>query len=329
MGKKKLYKLAEHEHQYNRVDIFRAIQLPDNLKKSNVEMSNNNNNNIIVNTLPKMSNQNNNKKSYTNETYVSSNNDIAEFSNIYNIKNKSRLGGSNTKQQNVWTTSSSIPSHFDNLNDSYNVDKDNSESTCCTRKTILIIVAFSVALILIAILATIGVILGLKLLNKPTNETIVDVQVLQYCPNGCDAFSYCVNGETSMINASCQCRPGYSQDRNKVCQQNICYTGYFPYTYLNNDPSQNGRPYQTKFITPYCCPNPMTLTNACCGVSHANKTYNVSKRIIGGSPLGHGTHPWLVYVAQVYRTSSSQPLSFVKNCSGTLLNDKYVCCFLI
>ena len=69
MGKKKAYKLPEHEHQHNRVDIFRTIQLPRNLAQSdppppfiyNIDM------NETTTTAAAANNINNNNKNNKNK----------------------------------------------------------------------------------------------------------------------------------------------------------------------------------------------------------------------------------------------------------------------
>jgi len=55
-------------------------------------------------------------------------------------------------------------------------------------------------------------------------------------------------------------KPGYKYDiiKNEYIQT-TCYTGYKPYTYLNNLPPDEVSPLDTQFIQPYCCPHCLTL----------------------------------------------------------------------
>jgi len=120
-------------------------------------------------------------------------------------------------------------------------------------------------------------------------------------------------------------KPGYKYDlKTNEYAKTTCYTGYEPYTYLNNLPPDEVSPPETQFIKPYCCPNPNYLTNACCGMSRNNLGVGVSKRIIGGQTLGPGVFPWIVYVVMVYRQNPSMPLRMIRNCSGTLINESNV-----
>lgn len=80
----------------------------------------------------------------------------------------------------------------------------------------------------------------------------------------------------------------------------------------------------SRFLKPYCCPQKTYLTSACCGVSMAGSVPVTTKRIIGGAPLADATFPWLVFVTQLYRPSAQHLLSFVSNCSGSLISDRVV-----
>lgn len=75
---------------------------------------------------------------------------------------------------------------------------------------------------------------------------------------------------------------------------------------------------------PYCCPNENALTSSCCGVSSTNKNFRVSSRIIGGQTVEQGVFPWVVYLTQVYRSDPSFSLEIIKNCSGSLISDRWV-----
>ena len=287
MGKKQNSEIPNYQREFNRVDIFRAIHY--NKNSNNENMSNSN---------PNTSNQ------YSNNAYLKSN---ENFTNI-----------SNTREPNVWTTSSSNNAKTNNTININRTNKGSSEEASsgacpCSTKTIIIIISI---VVLVLILAGVGIGLGIYF-TRP--------KVFTECYSICGTNEYCVLGNNKNSNSTCQCKPGYTRnDFSKVCLQTSCYTNYVPYTYLNSISSQTPSEYSTLFLKPYCCPNSGYLTDSCCGVATSNANFKLSKRIIGGSPLEAGVFPWIVFITQVYRTNPNLPLQMVLNCTGSLLNSQTV-----
>lgn len=59
-------------------------------------------------------------------------------------------------------------------------------------------------------------------------------------------------------------------------------------------------------------------------MSTSSSSVTVSKRIIGGQTVNAGIFPWIVYVTLVHRDNPSEPLRMIRNCSGTLINERDV-----
>ena len=164
MGKKKTYKLSEHEQQHNRVDYFRSIQTPkpNANEKEASEFS------------FKLPNQ------FTNPSFLTSNNDLT-FSRTSNYPGP---------QPNVWTTPSYFPSEIANFkhipkkgNKKFEVRRSKTSSN---KKTRIIIGAIAIIIILV-ILAAIGFGLGYVYYWKPRQEQF------KSCTEECVSNKYCVS----------------------------------------------------------------------------------------------------------------------------------------
>lgn len=254
----------------------------------------------VFRTLQVPSNQDrlypNLSREYTNSTFVSSTPNLPGDSSSHN-----------RPIQSVWSTAST---HHRNNNNTKKFSKPTSRS----KK---VCIAASISLVVILILAAVvGVALYFTLFHKPSK-----------CNRECVTNEYCAYNDSSNRNPVCSCKPGYVNQTNscKRTSQTKCFLNYEPYTYLNTkSPQSPPAPYETRFLSPFCCPNSNYFTSACCGVSSSNYSLQTSKRIIGGSALQQGVFPWLVYVTQVYRYTANSSLHLVKNCTGALLNDMYV-----
>lgn len=254
-----------------------------------------------------------NNNEYTNPTFLASNNDLT-------FPNRS--------QQNIWSTSNSyLPENSQyhiknkdtnlkvkNLKSLQSKDKKSFNKRCILITSILLIITFIV-------LVAIGFSLTYYYYWKPKYEN----KVYSECFEKCRGDTYCVRGRSSTENSTCICKPGYKLNYlSGKCLQSSCVNEYYPHTYINNQSPQKVSSYDTQFIKPYCCPNPDYLTNSCCGVSTSDTSVTVSKRIIGGQKLNSGVFPWIVFVTQVHRTNRQHSLQMIRNCSGTLLNERYV-----
>lgn len=360
MGKKQKYKLPEHEQQHNRVDIFRNIQSPLDQPSDFVEpgliftnfnnrnsyivnksnMSDNNSNEISRNFMNIKRNSTNYLNSYTNETFISSSNDLnksnitnksnsnhsdiintaiaSENNNNNNKKNAPKRANKNKKEYNIWATTSSFAPNFSYFSDDVassakdrNVPEVGQTKKSNKKKIIIVTVCMVSFLCLVAA----GVVLAIYLSQD---------KEFKNCNPTCTGNRYCLID--SYKNASCECKPGFIEDAlNKNCKQFLCYNNYSPYTYLNNnDMSQIGTSTSTESLKAYCCPNSNFLTPSCCGIAAINKNLNVSKRIIGGDKISLGVFPWIVYIVQMYRSNPNQPLTMIKNCTGALISDRFV-----
>lgn len=311
MGKKQKYKFPEHEqykntNYYNRVDIFRPIK------------------NSISNTLPQTNLTNLN--TYINETFVSSTNDLTDTSTINTSVNNLNKNVANVKRNptksSVWstTTTSSFVDNTKYLNTSRIVEDINDDTSSKSLKRRKNLIIFALVLMFFISLATIGLGVGLTI-HKSLSETI---DYKNKCYPKCKSNRYCVSSENK--NASCICKPGYVENVvSKNCEEFLCYSNYSPYTYLDDKNSfiLDANKIDTQ-IKPYCCPNQNYLTPSCCGLSSANNSLTISKRIVGGNAVVPGQFPWIVYVAQIYRANPNSSLEIVKNCSGSLINDRFV-----
>lgn len=255
---------------------------------------------------------------YTNPTFQASSHDLT-------FPDRSR------QQQNIWSTSQSyLPSesqyNIKNTNlKGKNLDKPHRNhkqpnkftSKKKTNKRCILIAAIIIA-ISIAVCTAIALSLTYYYYWKPQSEKLAT------CSEECTDNKYCLSSQIKGQNSTCSCKPGYQLSLlTNRCEQITCSTSYYPYTYLNDVSPQTPAPFDTQYTRPYCCPNPNYLTNACCGMS-TSEPMQVSKRIIGGQKLQDGVFPWVVFVTQVYRSGPGQSIRMIKNCSGTLLNERYV-----
>ena len=319
MGKKQKYKLPEHEQHHNRVDIFRPLKFTDDLQPSTFTPVN----------------------AYTNHTFVSSTHDLtSDIEPINTLTNNinNKILPPNVKRKfksSIWSTTSSLienakyfprdaieePRRTDSANATIDeITTQISAKTADNRKKLVII--FLVFLLFIS-LATVALGLTLTIRTGQSLAEIVDFKSV--CYPKCKSNTYCVRSEYEHKNASCICKPGYVENSmTNECEEFLCYTNYSPYTYFDDRQSFIAVPKSSIQIKPYCCPNQNYLTPACCGLATANRSLTVTKRIIGGSTVAPGVFPWIVYVAQVYRTNTNAPFEIIKNCSGALISDRYV-----
>ena len=349
MGKKQKYKLPEHEQQHNRVDIFRTV-LNNNMSQSNqLNTGNNldNNNNNVARIL--------NKSSYTNESFLSSSSNLNTIATTNNqqdmiayyrhhyyppIKNQlnfldTNINGDDTilppksHHQNIWSTSTMyLPSsttetiynnNNNNNNNHFNNENNNDSLNCCkSSKKKIMFITISILIIIVII----GLVLGVAIFYVSKTAFMNGKECSPECINN----KYCVLDASSQ-NSTCQCKPGYVLNyATKKCEQSMCYTGYSPYTYANNDEyKRTALPFETRYLKPYCCENANFLTTgSCCGISSLNKSISVNKRIIGGKMTNEGIFPWIVYISQLYRSNVNQPIQMLKNCSGSLISDRHI-----
>jgi hypothetical protein len=138
--------------------------------------------------------------------------------------------------------------------------------------------------------------------HESENSSAKEITMDGCVPECIEAHKYCVSFAPS--NATCVCKPGYraqttiqSSDQTTVsCEQQACYQGYAPYTYVSSVEYQGvALPPDTQHLRPYCCPNGDYLTSACCGIAPQKAAFSFSKRIIGGNDIaGDGIFPWIV-----------------------------------
>jgi hypothetical protein len=306
MGKKKTYRFPEHEQQHNRVDIFRTIQMPQNMNSHSYVF-----NAIGQGGLGASSNAASQPVTYINDGFMSSTHDLNRQhhkpnNQTTNTTNSKHAGKDNSKQM-IWSTQAQTNSGLkflnrqnelaDLSNNELNSSSFFSQASLSKNKKIIITVLI-ITFVILTILA-IGLPLGLTIL-KARDYMNVSSTARFGCTSdfSCNRNQYCIyNTEyDSKVNgnSSCLCKPGYVTNMdNTNCIQATCFTGYSPYTYLNDNQSpQTPYAYDTRFIKPYCCPNDKFLTNACCGVSMSNFSMFASKRIIGGTNLALGIFPW-------------------------------------
>lgn len=227
------------------MDYFRSIQIPKNVPESI----------RITDDIPRHNNQ------YTNPTFVASSNDLT-------FPDRSHKHLQNPKQPQIWSTSNA---HFPDIpqvnfkQKHINKNKQQKKAFLSTNKrcVLITIISFIIAVI---ICITIALALIYNYYWKPKSLLLTE------CVQKCHSNKYCVSGLTADFNSTCVCKPGYSWNiHTNECEQNVCYSGYVPYTYLNSYSPQNPKPYNTRFLKPYCCPNSNYLTSACCGKSHLSK----------------------------------------------------------
>jgi hypothetical protein len=349
MGKKKqTYKIAEHEQQHKRVDIFRNILMPQNLNENvnnldrdysfNYVVSQHHQQqyptlaNIINSRYDQMSRGNNstsnpNNNGYVNESFFASNPNLNRFPDIYTIETTPRYSNDIRNSPPIgteptqFTTTSTLTKKSSVSKRSQEISKKSKKGKCelPINRKVAIIIGFVVLLIVALICLAVALVLLLKKDHEETDKSII-------CSPSCQLNRYCVKPQLESQNASCLCKPGFSEDfLTKKCIQNVCYSGYYPHTYINTNEQANmiSLPYDTQFLKPYCCPNENYLTPKCCGISMGNR-FTGNKRIIGGDVLKEGTFPWIVYLTQIYRPSPNSPIEMYKNCSGALISDRYV-----
>ena len=270
---------------------------------------------------------------FQNRTFISSNDNL-HFTDL----NRAVEADTGIRSPSVYTISGSAA----NVNSRYPSSKSlktkktaSSAKISNRKKTLAITIGICILLVIIAIV--IGIVVWLVVFKKPSYSA-------DKCEKECTSNRYCFKHSDVNSSATCECKPGYIETFvTKQCDQAYCFTNYAPYTYLDNypDPTRSAISYTERFLKPYCCPRVNNnRPGACCGVARSTQsllgksaevsafesvTVKPSLRIIGGQPLyANNVFPWLVYVTQVYRASSASPLQMVKNCTGTLISDKYV-----
>jgi hypothetical protein len=175
MGKKKTYKLSEHQQQHNRVDYFRSIQIPKSALAQDDKQS------------PEFSYNVNNQ--YTNPSFITSNDDL-KFPNRTSRMQSPHNG-------HIWSTASYLPSEQTfkpNLKPN-NKSKDQrsaklkySNSNAHSTKFKLICVLSSLFILLV--LAAIGFALAYFYYWKPLQES--KQLYLKACNEECVGNRYCV-----------------------------------------------------------------------------------------------------------------------------------------
>jgi hypothetical protein len=327
MGKKRTYRFPEHEQQHNRVDIFRTIQMPQNVNSSHSYVFNaiggqggglgGDGASVRAAASQPVTYINDGFMSSTYDLYrqhqhLHNNNNNNNNNNKHNnqtTNNSSKHTGKDNSKQMIWSTQANTNSGLKFLNNRQNelADLSNNElnsssffsQASLSKNKKIIITVLIITFVILAILA-IGLPLGLTILKARDYMNISSSTNRFGCTSdfSCNTNEYCIYNteyDTNMNgNASCLCKPGYAANMDHTkCIQTTCFTGFSPYTYLNDNQSpQTPYAYDTRFIKPYCCPNDKFLTNACCGVSMSNFSMFASKRIIGGSNLALGIFPW-------------------------------------
>jgi hypothetical protein len=323
MNKPKEYDRAKAKTQnttskYNqRVDIIRSPNLIKNYSNNEVMpkryhrgkmLENAHNNNII--------------RGHINRTFISSRNDLRlsdlnleEENNIPTRELPTVSGLINTKHKQK---NASKPSRQDS--DVNYLNTTNNKKTCLTKRNTIIII--TIIVILMAIM--LGILIWL-LTKKPIVSS-------EKCEKVCVNNRYCFKHYDQSSAATCDCKPGYIESFSNKCDQIACYKNYMPYTFLDqfpNDSAINSLPYEYKYIKPFCCPNSaknFSQSSSCCGVPRSNLAFNrVGQRIIGGQILtDNSVFPWITYVSQIYRSNPKSRSIYIKNCTGSLISDRYV-----
>ena len=325
--------LPEHRQQHNRVDIVCGVTPTPGVKNS-ISGSGNSNASRSAGMRDvsqfQLANKSQFMKAYTNQSFAANDSNLTSSSSSYHFSsppNDVRLQQPQRPQQQrlqrqpvVWSTSSHAI-HLESAGGASSSHKPKSKNThrrsadgdgddeprangfICSHLPCLLIGLLAVALIA----ATVVLIFVLTSSSDSSSSSNIDnseeggKQVdtsVDTCVPECESSKYCVSFTPS--NATCVCKPGYRptlvNEYTTYCEQQACYQGYKPYTYVSSVEYQSqALPPDTQYLRPYCCPNGEYLTSACCGIAPQKAAFSFSKRIIGGEDIaGDGIFPWIV-----------------------------------